>query len=191
MDNDNATQALGPIDLRKCVPEQKLIRRDGDVVSYEGLSGNPVYAHLVGHDCKMYTHDGRHILQDEDIVAIVPLNQLAPEPAAPGEHPSVAWWAACPVITDRPPTAADGDDFGRVLEWAEDKVTGFRVEHFGVVALLCGKGWIHAASWRPPTPNPLTLGQRIDAELAANAELSPELRALLIEAKAVIGEVVK
>ena len=109
-------------------------------------------------------------------------------PITPPEHPSVAWWAACPVITDRPPTAADGDDFGRVLEWAEDKVTGFRVEHFGVVALLCGKGWIHAASWRP---NPLTLGQRIDAELAANAELSPELRALLIEAKAVIGEVVK
>ena len=40
-------------------------------------------------------------------------------------------------------------------------------------------------------PKPLTLGERIDAELAANAELSPELRALLIEAKAVVGEVVK
>ena len=40
-------------------------------------------------------------------------------------------------------------------------------------------------------PKPLTLGQRIDAELAANAELSPELRAILIEAQAVVGEVVK
>lgn len=40
-------------------------------------------------------------------------------------------------------------------------------------------------------PKPLTLGERIDAELAANSELSPELRALLIEAQSVIGEVVK
>jgi len=107
----------------------------------------------------------------------------------PTEHPSVAWWAACPVITDRPPTAADGDDFGRVLEWARDDYAwGFGVGSWEDVRHYFRKGWIHTASWRP---NPLTLGQRIDAELAANSELSPELRELLIEAKAVVGEVVK
>ena len=154
MDNDNATQALGPIDLRKCVPEQKLIRRDGDVVPYEGLSGDPVYAHLVGHDCKQYTHDGRHILHDEDIVAIVPLEPSAPEPAAPPEHPSVAWWASCPVITDRRPEQCDGDAIGCVLEWTGNPVTGFCAEHWQEVARY-GASWIHTASWRPPAPKSL------------------------------------
>jgi hypothetical protein len=104
----------------------------------------------------------------------------------PAEHPSVAWWAACPWITDRPPTAADGDALGRVLEY-----TRFRVELWEDVAHFYWKGWIHSSSWRPPAPKPLTLGERIDAELANKIGLAPELRALLIEAKAVVGEVMK
>ena len=103
----------------------------------------------------------------------------------PPEHPSVAWWAACPWITDRLPTEADADINGYVVI----NINGNRVVVIWQSAL--NHHWIHTSKWRPLTPKPLTLGQRIDAELAANAELSPELRELLIEAKAVVGEVVK
>ena len=113
-----------------------------------------------------------------------------PEPAAPTAHPSVAWWASCPVITDRPPEECDADAFGQVLEGSWISGTGFRVQHWAVVEPYRG-GWIHTASWRPLAPKPLTLGQRIDVELTANTEIAPELRALLLEAKAVVGEVVK
>ena len=102
----------------------------------------------------------------------------------PAEHPSVAWWAACPWITDRLPTAADGDINGNV--WVAG-ISGYCHLVFWKRVLQMPQ-WVHTSKWRP---QPLTLGQRIDAELAANAELSPELRAILIEAKSVVGEVVK
>ena len=111
-------------------------------------------------------------------------NPMSEYTAAPPEHPSVAWWAACPWITDRPPTAADASENGYVLLVSG---AGYALDVQWSHVLL-GRSWIHPYGWRP---KPLTLGERIDAELAANAELSPELRALLIEAKAVIGEVVK
>ena len=98
----------------------------------------------------------------------------------PPEHPSVAWWAACPWITDRQPTTADGDENENV------KVPSCIGDLYSLLwkQVRPGEQWIHTSKWRPPTPQPLTLGQRIDAELAANAELSPELRAILIEANA-------
>lgn len=104
--------------------------------------------------------------------------------AISAEHPSVAWWAACPWITDRTPTSADASESGYVMFLGSQ---GYALAiQWGHVPLGCS--WIHNHEWRPKPP---TLGQPIDAELAANAELSPELRALLIQAKAVIEEVVQ
>ena len=114
-------------------------------------------------------------------------NPMSEHTAAPAEHPSVAWWAACPWITDRLPTAADADARGLVLKWTERNPSGFRIENWKLVTKYDLK-WVHTSRWRPPA---LTLGQRIDAELAAKIGLAPELRAILIEAKSVVGEVVK
>ena len=178
MDNDNATQALTSI------PPESPREKELDDIWDEVASYFNLYQEAREFGRRMWE------LGRENGAASAAIATPPPEPAAPAEHPSVAWWAACPVITDRPPTKADGDIFGGVFVWSGNAVTGFRVEHWEVVA-HCGASWIHTAPWTPPYPQPLTLGQRIDAELAANAKLSPELRAILIEAKSVVGEVVK
>ena len=81
------------------------------------------------------------------------LHITAPEPATPGEHPSIAWWAACPWVTDRPPTIEDADKDGCVLwdlsedTWVEHWVGDWRIKKTG--------RWIHTFDWwRPPTPSP-------------------------------------
>ena len=171
MDNDNAAQA--PTSMPPEPPTEKEL----DDMWDEAASYFNLYREAREFGRRMWE------LGRENGAASVARATPPPEPAAPGEHPSVAWWAACPWITGSSPTQEDGDENGFVL-WDEDG--DLWSEHWGVERIA---PWIHTASWRPPYPQPPTLGQRIDAELVANAELSPELRELLIEAKAVVGEV--
>ena len=120
---------------------------------------------------------------DNDAMFGCDLRVYPPKPTA-AEHPSVAWWASCPWITDRLPTEADASENGYVTLLGD---SGY-VMLVQWTHVLLGRSWIHAYKWRPQPP---TLGQRIDAELAAKIGLSPELRELLLEAKAVVGGVVK
>ena len=104
----------------------------------------------------------------------------------PPEHPSVAWWAACPVITDRRPEQCDGDAIGCVLEWTGNDVTGFCAEHWQEVASR-EVSWIHTASWRPPAPPSLkeqALEQLkcVDADLRKQGIINTDKIRLALEA---------
>lgn len=73
-----------PIDLRTCVPGQKLRTREGTISVYNGSHASPFYPHEVGrngHTCRAYTDGGRYHKDRPDhpmdIVEILPLEQPA------------------------------------------------------------------------------------------------------------------
>ena len=83
---------------------------------------------------------------DELIDALADMEQAAESIAAQWPTP----------ITDRPPTEADGDDYGDVQQF----VSGvWHVDHWDVVACALDP-WPHTPLWQPPTPPPLTPEQQ-------------------------------
>lgn len=138
------------VDLRTCVPGQLVELRDGRIVRYVSKNHNIVYPHFVNDSS--YTDDGYYYLSreedEDDVVKIFPLAK--PEQLKSDKHPSVAWWDSCPWITDRKPTALDGDTYGRVyMKSAKNRAIIFNWNDVGV-----HKHWIHLCGWQPLKQTP-------------------------------------
>jgi len=138
------------VDLNTCVPGQKCIDIDGKYLTYlNKLTYNHPYHHLLLDEYsneKTFTNDGIYEIgslgTDNNIVRILPRKLTTSD-----KHPSIAWWESCPWITDRKPTEADADEFGRVLVKLTD--TGRILTAFfqdGCTA----EAWIHYGNWQPP-----------------------------------------
>lgn len=73
----------------------------------------------------------------------------------PAEHPSVAWWAACPWISDRDPDPKiDGGNV--LLKRFDDDADASRFWACEAPAVdvlpELGHKWVHVSAWRPPAP---------------------------------------
>jgi hypothetical protein len=137
------------VDLNTCVPGQLCVTKDGEHFTYVKKFGDPLhYPHLLldQHSSeKTFTNDGiydfRYLDSKYNIVHIIPM-----ESTTSNKHPSVAWWESCPWITDRKPTALDGDIYGRVyIKSSEGKVLA---SNWSDVSAY--ENWIHLCGWQPP-----------------------------------------
>ena len=152
------------VDLRTCVPGQKVRLRDGRFVRYDSKNQDTVYPHLV--DGYSYTDDGYYYScreeDEDDVVKILPLDK--PEQPKSDKHPSVAWWESCPWITDRQPTEEDGDNLGQVIQqvpWTMVTPCSWGISE--TKTTLCfiswayvkeGQAWIHSLNWSPVKQTP-------------------------------------
>ena len=138
------------VDLRTCVPGQKVRLRDGRFVRYDSKNQDTVYPHLI--DGVSYTDDGYCYScreeDEDDVVTILPLDK--PEQPKSDKHPSVAWWESCPWITDRKPTPLDGDVYGRVYV----KLNKSRVLAANWSSIDAHEHWIHLYGWQPLEQTP-------------------------------------
>ena len=135
------------INLNTCVKGQKLLLRNGEIVTYVQSGWSGYYPHgtrTESEDCLSYTDEGSYhsdgTISGFDVAEILPLETT-------DKHPSVAWWESCPWITDRKPTKEDGDKFGRVFV----KMTEARVVTVSFSGVHDNEAWIHHHDWQPPT----------------------------------------
>ena len=136
------------INLNTCVKGQKLLLRNGKIVTYvqSGWSGYcPHATRTESEDCLSYTDEGSYhsdgTISGFDVAEILPLETT-------DKHPSIAWWESCPWITDRKPTKEDGNAVGLVITKHSDTSTNMLAHWQSVEA---GKSWIHRQDWKPPT----------------------------------------
>ena len=136
------------VDLRTCVPGQKVRLRDGRFVRYDSKNQDTVYPHLV--DGISYTDDGYcYSCREEDDDGVVRILQLdKPEAPKSDKHPSIAWWESCPWITDRKPTEEDSDEGGRVMIKPINKSSALTTYWLNV---KLGDPWVHRSRWQRPT----------------------------------------
>jgi len=141
------------VDLTTCVPGQKLLLRDGAIITYIKYEPNDMYPHkTIDENGAAYTNSGNYyndeIQSDCDVVQILPL-----ETTEFDKHPSVAWWESCPWITDRLPTEKDGDIYGRV--YVKPNLAKIVATHWGAVHE--SEPWIHTGNWQPPVITPVEI----------------------------------
>ena len=134
------------INLNTCVRGQKLRLRCGKVVTYAQSGWTSDYPHKTmaeNTDTFSYTDHGSYYvdgtLSGYDVIEILPLETT-------DKHPSVTWWESCPWITDRLPTALDGDTYNRVYsKCGEGRVLTSKWSDVSV-----DEKWIHLCGWKPP-----------------------------------------
>ena len=139
------------INLNTCVKGQKLLLRNGKVVTYVQDDWSEYYPHETrteSEDCLSYTDEGSYhsdgTISGFDVVEILPL-ETTDSPKL-DKHPSVTWWESCPWITDRLPTALDGDTYNRVYsKCGEGRVLTSKWSDVSV-----DEKWIHLCGWKPP-----------------------------------------
>lgn len=74
------TKATTKIDLSKCEVGQKLRRRDGRIVTFDGRGLDCTYPFRVRENCNLYRKQGEYFAEGEspnDIVEILPLEKPA------------------------------------------------------------------------------------------------------------------
>ena len=129
--------------LNDCVKGQKLLLRRGRIVTYICNDTSATFPHKTrteeGHYIS-YPYDGIYSGESGlDVIEILPLETT-------DKHPSVAWWESCPWITDRLPTALDGDTYNRVYsKCGEGRVLTSKWSDVSV-----DEKWIHLCGWKPP-----------------------------------------
>ena len=145
------------VDLRTCVPGQKVRLRDGRFVRYDSKNQHTVYPHLI--DGVSYTDDGYCYScreeDEDDVVTILPLDK--PEQPKSDKHPSVVWWESCPWITDRKPTKEDSDPLGQVIQQVSakfDTETTLDLCFISWAYVKEGQAWIHCLNWKPLKQTP-------------------------------------
>ena len=139
------------VDLKTCVPGQKVRLRNGNIVEYQELSQkDTLYPYRVGY--RSYKADGHYYYEEEsvhDIIEIFPIETT--ESTKSDKHPSLAWWGSCPWITDRKPTEKDGDQFNQVI-MKVNNTSNFCFMHWEYVE--SGYPWVHSLSWNHPKQTP-------------------------------------
>ena len=143
------------LNLSTCVRGQKLRLRCGKVVTYVQSGWTSDYPHKTmaeNTDTFSYTDYGSYhadtTLSGYDVVEILPL-EITDSPKS-DKHPSVAWWESCPWITDRLPTALDGDTYNRVYsKCGEGRVLTSKWSDVSV-----DEKWIHLCGWKPLNQTP-------------------------------------
>ena len=141
------------VDLRTCVPGQKVRLRDGRFVRYDSKNQDTVYPHLV--DGTSYTDDGYCYScreeDEDDVVKILPLDK--PEQPKSDTHPSVAWWESCPWITDRQPKVDDtSQNYIAANMVLVRKNEGVTLKWYSRVTK--NEAWIHLDTWQPLNQTP-------------------------------------
>ena len=131
------------LNLNTCVKGQKLLLRHGRIVTYVYNDRSSAYPHKTRTEEGYYLSypcDGAYYGESGlDVVGILPLETT-------DKHPSVAWWESCPWITDRLPTALDGDIYNRVYsKCGEGRVLTSKWSDVSV-----DEKWIHLCGWKPP-----------------------------------------
>ena len=139
------------INLNDCVKGQKLRLHGGKTASYVRRDLSHSYPHEVKTEdgyCLSCTDEGIYHISghrsDLNVVEILPL-ETTNSPKL-DKHPSVTWWESCPWITDRLPTALDGDTYNRVYsKCGEGRVLTSKWSDVSV-----DEKWIHLCGWKPP-----------------------------------------
>ena len=139
------------INLNTCVKGQKLLLRNGKIVTYvqtyvqSGWSG--YYPHATRTESEgglSYTDEGRYYsdgtISGFDVAEILPLETT-------DKNPSVAWWESCPWIRDRKPTKEDSDEGGWVMTKLINSSSALTTYWLNVKV---GDPWVHRPRWQPP-----------------------------------------
>ena len=145
------------INLNTCVKGQKLLLRNGKIVTYVQSGRSGYYPHATrteNEDCLSYTDEGSYhsdgTISGFDVAEILPLETT-------DKHPSVAWWESCPWITDRKPTKEDSDHLGQVIQQVSakfDTETTLDLCFVSCAYVKEGQAWIHSLNWKPLKQTP-------------------------------------
>ena len=142
------------INLNTCIKGQKLLLRRGRIVTYVYNDTSATFPYKTrteeGHYLS-YPCDGAYYGESGlDVVEILPLETT-------DKHPSVTWWESCPWITDRLPTALDGDHSGQVIRQVSskfDEETRLDLCFISCAYVKKGQAWIHSLNWKPIKQTP-------------------------------------